>query len=166
MLFLHLLSRNLRLHLILITKPQQYFMPKKFLIQSKNDCEKLDNLKAILDANEFSSDFNFFIGPRKSTISPWSSKTQDIVQNVGIKNIFRIEKFIGFDLENINEKNDLNFDTLFDRMTQSLFSEEEIKSFFQKQPQRQLNIINVIENGQAALMAANEEFGLLYPQQK
>ena len=130
-----------------------------FLIQSKNDREKLDNLKAILDANEFSSDFNFFIGPRKSTISPWSSKTQDIVQNVGIKNIFRIEKFIGFALENINEKNDLNFDTLFDRMTQSLFSEEEIKSFFQKQPQRQLNIINVIENGQAALMAANEEFG-------
>ena len=130
-----------------------------FLIQSKNNCEKFDNLKAILDANEFSSDFNFFIGPRKSTISPWSSKTQDIVQNVGIKNIFRIEKFIGFALENINEKNDLNFDTLFDRMTQSLFSEEEIKSFFQKQPQRQLNIINVIENGQAALMAANEEFG-------
>ena len=108
-------------------------MPKKFfLIQSKNNCEKLDNLKAILDAKEFSSDFNFFIGPRKSTISPWSSKTQDIVQNVGIKNIFRIEKFIGFALENINEKNDLNFDTLFDRMTQSLFSEEEIKSFFQK----------------------------------
>ena len=129
------------------------------MIQSKNNCEKFDNLKAILDAKEFSSDFNFFIGPRKSTISPWSSKTQDIVQNVGIKNIFRIEKFIGFALENINEKNDLNFDTLFDRMTQSLFSEEEIKSFFQKQPQRQLNIINVIENGQAALMAANEEFG-------
>ena len=48
-------------------------------------------------------------------------------------------------------KNDLNFDTLFDRMTQSLFSEEEIKSFFQKQLQRQLNIINVIENGQARI---------------
>ena len=124
MLFLHLLSRNLRLHLILITKPQQYFMPKKFFDTSqKITVRNLIISKQSSMLKEFSSDFNFFIGPRKSTISPWSSKTQDIVQNVGIKNIFRIEKFIGFAFENINEKNDLNFDILFDRMTQSLFSE-------------------------------------------
>ena len=36
---------------------------------------------------------------------------------------------------------------------------KKLKVFFKKQPQRQLNIINVIENGQSALMAANEEFG-------
>ncbi|HHU34791.1 MAG TPA: phosphoribosylformylglycinamidine synthase [Bacteroidetes bacterium] len=34
-----------------------------------------------------------FIGPRKEMVSPWSTNAVEITQNIGIKNISRIEKF-------------------------------------------------------------------------
>ena len=34
-----------------------------------------------------------FIGPRKEMVSPWSTNAVEITQNMGIKNISRIEKF-------------------------------------------------------------------------
>ena len=37
---------------------------------------------------------NFFIGPRSGTISPWASKTSEIITNVGIQGVLRIEKYL------------------------------------------------------------------------
>ena len=34
-----------------------------------------------------------FIGPRKEMVTPWSTNAVEITQNMGIKNITRIEKF-------------------------------------------------------------------------
>ena len=34
-----------------------------------------------------------FIGPRKTMVTPWSTNAVEITQNMGIKDILRIEKF-------------------------------------------------------------------------
>ena len=43
---------------------------------------------------------NFFIGPRSGTISPWASKTSEIITNVGIQGVNRIEKYLGCFIKN------------------------------------------------------------------
>ena len=56
----------------------------------------VDALKDVLSASENNQDFSFYVGPRLGTISPWSSKTEDIIRNVGFKNILRVEKLFGY----------------------------------------------------------------------
>ena len=57
-----------------------------------------DHLKLLelLKSNEPSNLPNFFIGPRSGTISPWASKTSEIITNVGIQGVLRIEKYLGY----------------------------------------------------------------------
>jgi hypothetical protein len=43
---------------------------------------------------------NFFIGPRPGTLSPWASKTSEIITNVGIEGVLRIEKYVGYFFDN------------------------------------------------------------------
>jgi phosphoribosylformylglycinamidine synthase len=35
----------------------------------------------------------FFVGPRAAMITPWSTNAVEITQNMGIKDIIRIEEF-------------------------------------------------------------------------
>ena len=37
---------------------------------------------------------DFFVGPRASMITPWSTNAVEITQNMGIENIVRIEQFV------------------------------------------------------------------------
>ncbi|MHC1706210.1 MAG: phosphoribosylformylglycinamidine synthase [Bacteroidales bacterium] len=53
----------------------------------------------------------FFIGPRKEMVTPWSTNAVEITQNMGIKNISRIEEFHPVDVDNPH----------YDRMLQSLY---------------------------------------------
>ena len=55
-----------------------------FLVGAENSGNELDSCKEILGCDELTKEFDFFVGPRRSTISPWSSKTEDIFKNVGI----------------------------------------------------------------------------------
>ena len=36
----------------------------------------------------------FFVGPRAAMITPWSTNAVEITQNMGIKDIIRIEEFV------------------------------------------------------------------------
>jgi len=63
-----------------------------YFVEVKNGESELENLKDILSAQNLTDTFNFYIGPRLGTISPWASKTEDILKNVGLCNIERIEK--------------------------------------------------------------------------
>ena len=53
-----------------------------FLVAVEDSCNELDRCKRILGCEELAKQFDFFVGPRRSTISPWSSKTEDIFKNV------------------------------------------------------------------------------------
>ena len=66
-----------------------------YILSSKNSDINLGDLKNILNANDSLETFSFLVGPRSGTISPWSSKTEDIIKNVGIENVTRVEKFYG-----------------------------------------------------------------------
>mgnify|MGYP006077193529 FL=1 len=107
-----------------------------------------------------------FIGPRIGTISPWSSRATDIVQQCGI-DILRIEriKTISFvtnsgkplskrDKEAIGQ-------LLYDRMTESIFiDQDDINKLFIHHNPRPLNHIDIIDKGISELQSFNEAQGL------
>ena len=119
-----------------------------------------EGIKDVLSATEQDETFTFYVGPRLGTISPWSSKTEDIISNVGLKNILRVEKLFGFKINrNINEDN-IDLSMFFDRMTQSIYIEEkDFQNLFIADPPRLLNHIDVIKNGKKELDIANKNFG-------
>ena len=53
-----------------------------FLINSEKALDA-DKLKEVLHAEETLKDCSFYIGARLGTISPWSSKAGDILNNIG-----------------------------------------------------------------------------------
>jgi len=119
-----------------------------------------EGIKDVLSATEQDETFTFYVGPRLGTISPWSSKTEDIISNVGLKNILRVEKLFGFKINcNINEGN-IDLSMFFDRMTQSIYTEEkDFQNLFIADPPRLLNHIDVIKKGKKELEIANKNFG-------
>ena len=75
-----------------------------YLIASESDLDsQLDEILQIVKGSKDLDQFSFLVGPRSGTITPWSSKTEDIFKNVGIKNIERVERFCGFSIEGFNK---------------------------------------------------------------
>lgn len=69
-----------------------------FAVQSQNeisaqDISKLNWLFADSDKIEKSVLSDFFVGPRATMITPWSTNAVEITQNMGISGIIRIEEF-------------------------------------------------------------------------
>ena len=135
----------------------------------KNIKEKeLTTLKVILNSNEdqfFSKENSFLITPRKGTISPWSSKAQDIIKNSGINGLDRIERGLLYSLSTPTMINlsQLKFlaENLADRMTQSVFLNlDQISSFFYKHKKKSFKVIPLLSEGKKALEKADELLGL------
>ena len=123
-----------------------------------SDHEKLSEL---LNCQEPLDLPNFFVGPRSGTISPWSSKTSEIINNVGIQGIHSIEKYFGYFINGNTENNNLNLLSLFDRMTQQVFMNAEDlvppDSFAERKPLLHIEISNSAKD---SLIAANQDLGL------
>ena len=131
-----------------------------YIVAAKSDDLNLDQLKNILAADHPDDSFSFIVGPRSGTISPWSSKTEDIIKNVGILNINRVEKFNSFTISDFSIDNNLDLSMFYDRMTQSIYSDhEECLAFLKTDPQRAVNIIDILSSGIEALENANKSFG-------
>ena len=131
-----------------------------FLVSAEDSCNELDRCKRILGCEELAKEFDFFVGPRRSTISPWSSKTEDIFKNIGIVGISRIERFYGFKISNLEPNSNLDLSSVFDRMTQSIYSTtEELAEFFFESDKRSLIEIDIISDGKKALEHANTKYG-------
>ncbi|MDA7788383.1 phosphoribosylformylglycinamidine synthase [Gammaproteobacteria bacterium] len=131
-----------------------------YIVAAKSDDLNLDQLKNILAADNPDDSFSFIVGPRSGTISPWSSKTEDIIKNVGILNINRVEKFNSFTISDFSIDNNLDLSMFYDRMTQSIYSDhEECLAFLKTDPQRAVNIIDILSSGIEALENANKSFG-------
>ena len=131
-----------------------------YIVAAKSDDLNLDQLKNILAADHPDDSFSFIVGPRSGTISPWSSKTEDIIKNVGILNINRVEKFNSFTISDFSIDNNLDLSMFYDRMTQSIYSDhDECLAFLKTDPQRAVNIIDILSSGIEALENANKSFG-------
>ena len=131
-----------------------------YFVEIKNDESELENLKDILSAHNLTDTFNFYIGPRLGTISPWASKTEDILKNVGLSNIERIEKLNGFIIESSKNLKELNLSMFYDRMTQSVYKKvDDFKNLFKSDNPRSLQHIEIIEKGIEELESANKSYG-------
>lgn len=103
--------------------------------------------------------------PRLGTISPWSSKATDIVHNSGLDNVQRVERGVMYTLIASDEisptKRQALADVLHDRMTESvLFDPSSADQLFVHPEPATATVINILDHGKAALLAANKELGL------
>ncbi len=131
-----------------------------YILASKNAELNLEELKSILGADASPQSFSFLVGPRSGTISPWSSKTEDIIKNVGVQDINRVEKFYGFNIPDFSNNSDLDLSMFFDRMTQAIYlSYEDCADFLNVDAQRLVSHINIIDGGINSLIEANKSFG-------
>ena len=95
----------------------------------------------------------FFIGPRAAMITPWSTNAVEITQNMGIKNIIRIEEFIAV-AEDFTD---------FDPMISEKFNGLHQESFtIDIQPEAILDIEDIAAfNNQEGLSLSEEEVAYL-----
>ena len=131
-----------------------------YLVLTDSSKIDVDALKDVLTASENNHDFSFYVGPRLGTISPWSSKTEDIIRNVGFKNILRVEKLFGYLIDSKISNQNLNTSMFIDRMTQSIYwNKEDFENLFVPDKPRSLNQINILDKGKDELKRANQSFG-------
>ncbi len=106
----------------------------------------------------------FQVVPRPGTISPWSSKATEILERCGLDSINRIERGLEYTIASSQEFSDEDKQKLYplihDRMTQSVFENDENFDLFIHHEPQALEIISLIEQGRAALVAANTDLGL------
>jgi phosphoribosylformylglycinamidine synthase len=108
---------------------------------------------------------SIFVVPRPGTISPWSSKATDIAKACEINCVQRIERGICYSIS--FRKAALQADAfnlaplLFDRMTEAVLGRgAEAELLFERHTPAKLGIVELGENGRAALEAANVDLGL------
>ena len=103
--------------------------------------------------------------PRPGTISPWSSKATDIVQNCGLATVRRIERGIAFQVEvtaPLSDSDLLVLDGfLHDRMTQAVLPDYAAAAqLFERADPRPLQSVDILGRGIDALTQANTSMGL------
>ena len=131
-----------------------------YLILADSEVINLDGIMEVLSASALDQQFSFYIGPRLGTISPWSSKTEDIVRNVGLDNILRVERLFGFKINQEFVYQDLDVSMFFDRMTQSIYpTKKDFENLFISDKPRAINHIDLINKGKKELETANRSFG-------
>lgn len=105
-----------------------------------------------------------FITPRKGTISPWSSKATDIVQQCGITSVLRVEHG---SIVKITDPSGTDVppsalgkaaQALFDPMTEGLYTS--LDDFFETPEPGPLQHIPLRKHGRSALEEANRTLGL------
>ncbi len=105
------------------------------------------------------------VTPRPGTISPWSSKATDIAHNCGLSEIKRIERGVAYYL---SAEGELSADVLqtlqaelHDRMVETCLADlADAAALFVEASPAPLVVVNVLEEGKAAIERANGELGL------
>ena len=115
---------------------------------SKLDIQKLEWLFGNQSKIEESVITDFFIGPRATMITPWSTNAVEITQNMGIEGIIRIEEF------HHTTKESSDFDPMLSQkyfsLTQNIFT-------INIQPEEVLEIDNIATFNQSEGLALNDE---------
>jgi phosphoribosylformylglycinamidine synthase len=107
---------------------------------------------------------SIWVAPRTGAISPWSSKASEIAVRCGLTQVLRIERGIEYRLTSsavlsAAERQQLAT-LLHDRMTQQVLEDAAQLDLFAEHQPAALQTVAVIEQGRAALLAANTELGL------
>lgn len=138
-----------------------------YLIEANHvldDCN-IERALALLGAQRhLDREDGFFVTPRKGTISPWSSKANDIFHNCGLESIRRVERGVHFivssqcglmlNLEDLGPA----LHALHDRMTEAVY--RDLGDFFQHLDPAPLRTVPLLAKGPEALHKANLDWGL------
>ncbi|MBF0108069.1 MAG: phosphoribosylformylglycinamidine synthase [Magnetococcales bacterium] len=134
------------------------------------DTDEKERLHALLEVSDggtpegFFREGDFLIVPRRGTISPWSTKATEIVNNIGLEKVRRIERGIRYRLEGDGAgwRPEAHVPgVLHDRMTQEVFTSlEELRSLFALPSPRPLSRVGIMKGGVAALIEADRQLGL------
>ncbi len=121
-------------------------------------------LEAALDYADPVSNIPFaqflLVTPRFGTVSPWSSKATDILHNCGLGGVRRIERGIAYHFEHAADEA-LLLPLIHDRMTEAvLHAVSDAAGLFAHVPPRELESVDVLGGGRAALVQANTRLGL------
>ncbi len=120
------------------------------------DEETLSRAATLLSATGPFDGADFFVTPRKGTISPWSSKATDIFRNCSLKGIRRVERGIRYKVSKMpGEK---AFFVLYDKMTEGVY--EDIADLFEIDEPRKGRTYDVMTKGVDAIREANAQIGL------
>ena len=130
--------------------------------------DNLNKLKSILSCSpvfECGSDFSFTVIPRFGTISPWSSKASEILNNCGMDFLERIERgfYYSFSSQLQFETKDIRelAGQLADKMTQDVMLDlSESENIFSTLSPREVLDIPMFEKGISAIEEANILLGL------
>ena len=123
---------------------------------------ELNRAATLLNAVGMCDDADFFVTPRKGTISPWSSKATDIFRNCGLKTIKRVERGIRYIVT--PSLSDKCFTALYDKMTEGVYAD--IQDLFDVDEPRPGRTYDVMSKGIDAIKEANEEIGLAISEQE
>ena len=118
--------------------------------------EELQRAGVLLNAEGQCDDADFFVTPRKGTISPWSTKATDIFHNCDLKSIERVERGIRF--KTSKPLPERCFSALYDKMTEGVY--EDIADLFEAGEPKPGRIFDVLSKGIEAVREANDELGL------
>ena len=132
---------------------------------SQDNLNKLNNILSCSPVFEYDSDFSFTVIPRLGTISPWSSKASEILNNCGMDFLERIERgfYYSFNSQYKFETKDIRelADQLADRMTQDVMLDlSDSENIFSTLSPREVFDIPMFEEGISAIEEANISLGL------
>ena len=132
---------------------------------------ELERAASLLNAKGPLDDVDFFVFPRKGTISPWSSKATDIFRNCALKSIKRVERGIRFRVSLLASGSKAARDdfrkslprakwlaAIYDKMTEGVY--DDISDLFDVADPKPGRTFDVMAKGVAAIREANEELGL------
>ena len=116
----------------------------------------LSRARTLLNATGPCDAADFFVTPRKGTISPWSSKATDIFRNCGLASIARVERGIRYRTTPALPPKALS--ALYDKMTEGVY--DDISDLFAAGEPKPGRTYDVLAKGVEAIREANEEIGL------
>ena len=120
------------------------------------DQNDLLRARTLLNAEGECDAADFFVAPRKGTISPWSSKATDIFRNCGLRSIKRVERGIRFLVK--PALSEACCAALHDKMTEGVY--RSLTDLFDAGEPRPGRTYDVLAKGVAAIREANDEIGL------
>ncbi|MCK9385781.1 MAG: phosphoribosylformylglycinamidine synthase [Nevskia sp.] len=113
------------------------------------------------------ADATLYVVPRLGTLSPWASKATDIAQVCGLAGVRRVERGRLYLCSGAAALPEAALAALHDPMTESVLDREgELAHVFARAAARPLRQVELLAGGNAALAAANRDWGLALSEQE